>query len=722
MVKTETKDFDSSEMTMNSTIDKLARKRPSHPILLGDTPSRRRSVTPRRPLMTCDGKPRRRLTESDLLRALSSELGAATLSRLDTYMQIFCECVGDGACTRVGQGPRSWRKHRGLITQREVCLHLLGARFAATHPPRWLAARSFPTAWHSCFDLDAALTPEQRLSRDYDFSSFAGTPDELAEIKAEIIREHPSWSRPKPPLEERFGFLKDRLKLLAIDLDNPRHALILDTPSGGFHIFTFWDKPFALYQPRLLWEAIGLRHLPGQLELFPSTTRALRLPFGHIPQKPDDPDRWQQFVDDYDNGRIRRFNVLECYEALNRNQARLQVLAQAQQPSFPSSPAVSSFSHPGRPLTRSERSDLEWYDDFLSRPVRNRGEIDRLLETGILLYGSRWEVVKRLCWHYIHVRRLDEERAVAEIRAWLDDARHRSEDVENARASGNWSQLERDLRSIVRGQLRNRHRNEASAADHSHDDGHPFAPAELAVIHDAISVVPEPDRPAQAHFFLHALRYAKVHGTPLPDHSGYLLAPAINAVVKKWKYCYQKLYQTRFDYAEKSGIWSLAREKWQRPGGAGRCRTYRLLIPVLCPRPGLLTYDQAHALLVSGNMPSSPASPSPGSSQPQTEECTEPNADSLPPIVSPTTDAAAAPAPGAPPPDPWAVYFGQPDKIRLLNEKLAQLLLSDPAVGLTTKQRRILTVPGEQLSRDEVQERVGLLKRHRKRYLSRITL
>lgn len=716
--------------------DKL--KHPERPILLGVTPSRRQTVTPRQPLMTCDGKPRRRFTESDLLRALSSELGIVTLSRLDTFQGLFCERLAGASCTRVGQGPRSWTKHRGLITQREICLHLLGARFASTHPPRWLAARSFKTAWFSCFDLDAIRTPEERLDENYDFSGFAGTPDELAQIKADIIRDHPRWSRPTPPLESRFHLLNERLRLLGINLDNPRHALILDTPGCGLHVYVFWDKPYGVHQPRLLWESTGLSHVPGHLEFFPSESKALRLPFGHIPGKPDDPDRWQQFVDDYDNGRIRRFNIFECYEELNRHLNQLHALTRSQPktnlPSRPSSTHPLTFNRLGQPLTRSEQSDMDWYEEFLSRPVRSPQEMERLLEVGIILSGTRWEIFKRLAWHFVHTKKLDEEQAMSEICSWLDDARHVSKDIETARSSGNWSQLERDIRSLLKGQLKNRRRNE-SLADPSHDRQPRFAPAELAVIFKSLSVVPESDRSAQAHFFLHALQFAKLHGTPLPDNSGYLLAPAINAVIKKWKHCYKNQYQTRLDYAETSGIWSLAREKWQRPGGGGRARTYRLRIPVLPPQQGSLDYDEAHALLISGNIPIPTAEP--GSSSlseltgldapdpaPKTQpEATRSSNDSItiPPTAT-SSSTATTMAASETLSDPWAVYFGQPDKIRLLNEKLAQLLVSDLALGLSREQRRVLSTPGEQLTREEVQAKVGLLRIHRKRFISRITL
>ena len=106
---------------------------------------------------------------------------------------------------------------------------------------------------------------------------------------------------------------------MGINPDNPRSVLIQSTPSGGRHYYVFFDAPYGLDQYHALLHAVGLRHVPGEIEFYPSPNQGLRLPFGHIPGQPHDPGAWIQFIDDYRNHRIIRHSLAALYDNLEKH-------------------------------------------------------------------------------------------------------------------------------------------------------------------------------------------------------------------------------------------------------------------------------------------------------------------------------------------------------------------------------------------------------------------
>ena len=113
-----------------------------------------------------------------------------------------------------------------------------------------------------------------------------------------------------------------RLRLTWCENSRKRNEVLVQrTPSGGFHYYLFFDQPYFVEQYKQLLQDAGLRHVPGQIEFFPSTNQGIRLPFGHIPGRPDRPQAWIEFIDRYRSGRVRRHSLETLTENLLANQA-----------------------------------------------------------------------------------------------------------------------------------------------------------------------------------------------------------------------------------------------------------------------------------------------------------------------------------------------------------------------------------------------------------------
>jgi hypothetical protein len=540
------------------------------------------------------GEIKSRFTWEEKLRILDPTSSIeATEARVKEFLQLFAFRVGNAIITRVRGGPRDWTALRGRIYLDHIVRHLLADRIP-TLPPQWVGARSFPTTRFFAIDVDPDRTPEQMVADSYDLSGMDDSERERDHHRSWLLsRMKPT--KAKPPFEDRCHYVEEVLRWVGIDPEDPLQVLIQLTPSGGRHYYFFFlAASYTINQPHRVLQEAGLRHTPGQFELFPSTGRALRLPFGHVPGQPHDPKAWIRFIDAYRYGRIRRFSIKEMYDAIDRRRRPRPTPSPPKQPL--SQPRTINITVQGQfPLhgiPKRERQPLERYRQLVRQGPQSIAEAQELLDRGILLPGTRSQVLNYLTAHLIWFRGKSVDEATEQLTTWAYDRRHDSEDIRADLQNGT-RQVAAQIATMCA--WYENHKRPRNANDRP-----VFAHAELMSLRPHLQTLPPDEQTKQAHFLLSFLRFAKLHGKPAENHPGWEAAPAINAVVKKWEGCrHGNDYRKRIDHAEAAGILTMTQEKWQNHRGPGRARTYRLAVPVVPREEWSLDYDAALDLLTA---------------------------------------------------------------------------------------------------------------------------
>jgi len=364
-----------------------------------------------------------RTSLADKLRVLGRGASPqATLDRLDEYRRLFAFRYSGGIVTRVGRGPRAWTKLPGRLGTAQVVRHLLADRVAGLEPV-WFGARGLSRSRWFCIDVDADRTPEQLLDEGYDL----GHAD--ADVKAILLARARRAARSKPPFADRLARVERALRRLGVDPADPRQVLALPTPGGGRHLYVFLDGDYHLEVIHGLLEAAGLTHSPGEVELFPAVCRALRLPFGFLPGRPHDPDAWIQFVDDYRNGRVRRFPLAALHDHLDRHRDRWvrQLRSRRDRRTTPTRTL-------GVPKTRRVTTVNNLPPTGLE--IRTAADAEYRFARGIDAKGTRNRILNQLAAHLIWFRHRPAADAAAELTAWAMDPRHASEDIAADLANG----------------------------------------------------------------------------------------------------------------------------------------------------------------------------------------------------------------------------------------------------------------------------------------------
>jgi hypothetical protein len=382
---------------------------------------------------------------------------------------------------------------------------------------------------------------------------------------------------------------------LGVNPADPRQVLVQRTPSGGRHYYLFLDALYHLDQIHDLLRAAGLRHAPGEIEFFPSTSRALRLPFGHNPNAhaARDPTAWATFIDDYDNRRIRRFSLAALYARLEKHHDRWARQRQSlRSNSAPRASRTPSRRVPAGDPTKAERRSDDRYGELLANGIQSTAEAEELMSLGIRREGTRTEALKLLAVHLIWFRQLPADEAAATLTAWAMDPRHASKDIARDLAHGT---------SRVAAQIANMCRwYQAKKQTRPPTDSPPgavrFAPVEVQRLRASLTGLVPQHRFHQAAFLLHFLAFARRHGNATPDGTARDGAPAVRQVIRRWPGCHHMNYKDRIDHAIAAGVLSVVREKWHNHRGPGRARTYRLHVPVTGDDASL-DYDAALRLL-----------------------------------------------------------------------------------------------------------------------------
>lgn len=540
-------------------------------------------VSPRRP----GHRSARRTTLAEKLALLARGASpAATRQRVDEFHRLFAYRYTGAVVTRVCQGPRAWAKLPERLRTGHLVRHLLGDRVPGLEPV-WYGARSLSRTRWFCVDVDADRTPEQLLNERYDLEHADG------EMRNHLLRQARRTCMPKSPFADRLQLVGRALRRMGVDPADPTQVLTQVTPSGGQHLYVFLDGDYHLETVSDLLESAGLKHAPGEVELFPAVNRALRLPFGHLPGRPHDPDAWAQFVDDYRNGRVRRFSLPALREQLDRHHdrwARQRRSVRATRLPAPLRPIA-----PPPPLGTPKAARVEPIPPT-SRPdavISSFADAEALFARGIEWEGTRTEILKALAAHLIWFRRLSAGEAAAALITWAMNPRHRSKDIAADLARGTRA-VAAQIEAMCRWYAAKKSNHHASSTTPVVR----FAPAELAPLRAGLRNLAPGDRRRQAVFLLHFLAFAKRHGTPAPDGTGRYAAPAVNAVIKKWPGCHHTNYKVRVDHAVAAGVLTLIKGSWHNHAGPGRARTYRLSVPVARADDETLEHDAALALLV----------------------------------------------------------------------------------------------------------------------------
>ncbi len=524
----------------------------------------------------------------------------ATEARLVQFQQLFAPQVMNGIVTREGEGHRAWKALHWPLSYHLLFRHLLADRHPS-RPPIWIGARSFPNTRWFCIDVDPDRTAEEVFDERFDRSRMDADEQEryFQQVKAEVEK------KPIPPFKARCEQVEQAFRLLGIDPGNPRHVLNLASPSGGRHYYIFLDPEDCTSAMTELWGLVGLRHVKGQIEFYPSTSQGFRLPFGHIPGQQHDPTAWIQFTDDYHNGVIKRFDgtdLLWRAQQLRRSRrTRSQPSPRkATSPPAPASTSVTHFVSRTVPLGVPKRD--RWLADLQGKAIQRYRELiqqeshsfqdaEDLWTLGIKFPGTRNTALKILAAHLLWFRHLSPDEAQEQLTTWAYDARHNSHDIRADLQNGTRKVADQIARMV---RWYAEHKEDRAKADLPQAL---FAHAELLALRPHLMHLPAEDRISQAHFYLSFLRFAKLHGQLGAGQSGWDAAPAVKEVIRKWPGCGKMLYKARMRHAEEAGLFRMVKEKWQRRGGKGRARTYRLAVPVVLPEGWTLSYEEALAFL-----------------------------------------------------------------------------------------------------------------------------
>jgi hypothetical protein len=490
-------------------------------------------------LLTRTGEQKSRYSPEERLQILG-----ATDEDLDAFVELFCP---DGPCyaiTKAGSGdPRDWTTPKGRLT-RDLILHHLVGNLTPNIPPKWVAPRSWEVTHWVGLDVD-----------------FRG--DRL-------------------DFQQRCGRALQALRELGVS----RSALLeSETPSGGRHYRFFLNRKVQVAAIPDVFALVGIKEVPGQIEIFPKMKKGMRLPFGFIPGKVHDPSRFVNFIRAFRRGEIWRVDWYDCVRRAGDVQAAAYRRAQESAPteaSLKSKPvqdkagqrALSKpfimgvpkhlkklgFTHSPQHVTR--------YMSLLSQPISSQEEANELWTLGILEKGTRTEVTKRLAWHLLVVRRHSVEDATAILTEWVyRTGKTTSHDVEEDNARGTRKVAEETARIV---QWTAAHRQPATIQDRN-----------LVSKEEVESVVQQlGDRATDRSLVLVALnflRFVKLKGTESSE--GWTAMVAVLGVIRRWPGCDGMKYKPLIEALRDSGIIRMTREKKQSPDGKGRPRTYLMTVP-----------------------------------------------------------------------------------------------------------------------------------------------
>jgi hypothetical protein len=484
------------------------------------------SPTPSVNLFRHDGTPRTRFTASERLIVLGGH---------EHELEVFCELLAPRRCPYISQrwrdGERQpWRTVDHSLTNDLIVRHLLANRLPGADTI-WVGAR----AWEKT----------NFVAIDVDFRNDA----------------------------QDFARRCDNVERALYVLGIPRESwLIQSTPSGGRHYFFFTYRSIPTWEVSLTLELVGLVHINGQQEVYPSETQGLRLPFGWIPGQAHDPESWLQFIRAYEAGEFPRVNWNRCKKRAERyahRQAESIVRALASSAATHTSSAVLQ---PGKSLSPSpigipkpERANARQGGDVTARSLVRPSDIDALWQRVIVADGTRLDTTKKIAWNFIFVRGMLEEEAANEIIDWIYRTGNNSSKDVREDLLNNTRKVADQTRQVVAWYAARRREGGASGSRR-------FSHTEIDAIVALAASLPTTIQPGRIRFAIDFLNFAKRQGIRHGD--GWACSPAVRGIIRKWKGCSGTRYKPHLDWALEVGLIEMVREKWQSRNGNGRARTY----------------------------------------------------------------------------------------------------------------------------------------------------
>ncbi len=465
-----------------------------------------------------DGKPRRNFSESERLTLLGNHEW-----ELDEFLRLFAprqypyirqrEVPGEG---------RQWQTVHHRLTRDNVAKHLL-ADFLPGVSPTWVGTQAWENTAFVAIDVD-----------------YRGDEEDF---------------------RERCQPVENALLTLGI----PKTSLLLQkTPSGGCHYYFFPYEPIPTAEIEPVLEKVGLKHINGQHEIFPSETLRFRLPFGHIPGEEHDPDAWWKFMHRYESNEFPRVNWKRCCRRAESFARRQQEMTECATPSSPGRGCVSRTVERQR-TAGTRNGSLSRLGKFV-----DSGEIAELLKKGIPCEGTRVEITKKLAWHLVFVRRMTAD----EASAWLTDWVYRTGSATSATVRADLARgtrkAKRQTRDIVNWCVARRNEGKYRGTGI-------FSRSEVDFFVDLVMNSPVGERAARIYFAMSFLNFAKKNGCKGRD--GWTCCPSVRGVIRKWNGCSGMRYKPYMDWALEVGLIEMVREKWQPKGRKGRARTYLVCIP-----------------------------------------------------------------------------------------------------------------------------------------------
>lgn len=504
------------------------------------------------PLLTKAGHPKSRFTKSEKL-----QICGATTQDLDDFLNLFAPRRPLYAVTRNrSDNPRDWTTPRGRLDERIVLEHLLAGSVPG-RCPRWVAPRCWETtSW---------------IGLDVDFRS------------------------DREDFRQRCREVQTALKILGI----PRKGtLVSSTPSGGRHYRFFLRRDIRVNDIRMLFSLVGIQHKPGSIELFPSSTQGMRLPFGFLPGRKRSPHRWGRFIRAFQAGEIPRMSWLRIIKRAERyaqTQFDSMVCPASSERSSPTScPILPRLQSPAKParvrkvcalgVPKSFREDESEYSRLMAVQWASPGDASTLWNLGIQKTGSRIQATKKLAWHLIRVRREPVEQVKSRLVDWVYQGGARSsKDVQNDLRQGT-RLVQKQTELIVEWCAKLPCHTSSDAKVHRC-----FTEQELRVIHEKLNELPPEIRKDRFEFALRILNFSKTQGQTSPE--GWECPIAARGIFRKWPGCSGMRYKKKRDDLERIGLIEMIREKRQRSDQYGRPRTYRIAVLHANERPAFSFHE-----------------------------------------------------------------------------------------------------------------------------------
>ena len=349
------------------------------------------------------------------------------------------------------------------------------------------------------------------------------------------------------------------------------------------HLRIFFDQRVPVKSLLIAMQMVGLKHAPGKIEIFPSQTQGMRLPFGFIPGRKHNPSSWVGFIRKY---RRKQWPIVNWVQF--KSQAKLQGrLRRRRRTSSQTVPHGLEPHKRQRQVTRKDAtpsairettSEVEEQNkrflDLVSNEIKSVDEAQELWRLGIRLPGTRTICTQCLAWHLIYVKRLTVAEAIAELVDWVYrtgaiTSRDVQEDLRTAQRK-----VETQIKKCVEWMATHPTRSPKVLQSRSH-----VGIDELATVMQLTEPFAEANS-ALLPAALRLLRYAKLHGEIVNNFWEVILS--INGVVRKWPECRgSNKYKAVMDVLQSCGLITMTKDKAQSQNKTGRPRTYRVFQGVL---------------------------------------------------------------------------------------------------------------------------------------------